>query len=152
MSRPSYNDFCTSFRPEVAGVEIQGTTLLADAACDWFGVDRYSGIIVFVNVGTVGGTSPTLTVRLRTIMPDGASDAEKGDGTKIELAASASITATGKYGFGFVSSGNDVFTDASLAAGTFLNIPLGMCCDLLLDVGGTSPSFVITSLEVILVR
>lgn len=140
MSKPAFNDFSSKFIPEVSGVEIAGTTITSSKTTDVFGVDRYSGIIVFLDV-TVG--AGTLDVKLRTIMPD--------DATFIEIAAATQITATSKSGFGFVSAGNAVFTDAALAAGTFKTIPLGQKCNILLTVSGGG-SITVNRFDVILVR
>lgn len=138
MSKPAFNDFSTKFVPEALGVEVLGS-VAADVTTDKFGVDRYSGIIVYLDIASITGT---LDVKLRTIMPD--------DTTGIQIAAMTQITAAGKFGMGFVSAGNAVFTDAALAAGTFKTIPLGQKCDIFLDV--TTGPVVITRFDVILVR
>lgn len=143
MSKPAGNNFSTDFIPEVAGVELSGN-LLVSKTCDRFGIDRYTGVIFYIEIGTVTGTNPTLDIKLRTLMPNDQ---------PIQVAASAQITVAGKYGFGCVSSGNTVFTDATLLAGTFRAMPLGDTCDILFTVGGTAtPTFPINALHVILIQ
>lgn len=146
MSRPAFNDFSTAFSPEASGVAIAGTTLTTSVTTDRFGTDRYSAIIVYLEIGAVSGT---LDVKLRTVMPDGSLVGTGGTG--IEIAAATQITGSGKSGFGFVGSGNAVFTTASLSAGTFKTLPLGQMCDILLTVSGGG-SIVVTRFDVILIR
>lgn len=102
------------------------------------GCDRYSACKIEVNVTAASGTSPTLDIKLQTLLPDNT--------TWMDVAAFNQITGISKNVLDFVSAGSTVnaVTTDTLTAGTILSVLLGRRIRLRGIVAGTNPSFTVT--------
>lgn len=122
----------------------QDSTWLASAAqtatftTETKGADRFVGVIVLVKVSAVSGTTPTLDVKLQTLMPDGS--------TWCDIAAMTQITSALNKALFFLSSGSAEYTvvDGTLTAGTIKTVPLGRVIRVKGVIGGTNPSFTLS--------
>jgi hypothetical protein len=89
------------------------------------------GVQLFVNVGTVTGTTPTLVVRVQ------AQDPVSSNWVDIPGAATASITAT----TGTTPVLLTIYPGTTATANSVINLPLPRTYRLAWVVGGTTPSF-----------
>lgn len=94
-----------------------------------------SGAVIVLNMGVVSGTTPTLTAQLQ-----GSAD---GGTTFFNIpgAVTASITATGVYVLA-------VYPGVTVAANAAVSFPLPRTWRLVYTIGGTTPSFTITNVQV----
>lgn len=100
------------------------------------GVDSYSMADIYLTVGTVTGTSPTLNVYLQKLSPDNT--------TWQDIASCTQITSsTQKQSFTPISSSQVPFapTDASLTQTTMKLAAMGGIWRVKYVIGGTNPSF-----------
>lgn len=99
-------------------------------------VDSYTMADVFLTVGTVSGTTPTLNMYLQKLSPDGA--------TWQDIASCTQVTSsTQKQSFTPISASQVPFapTDATLTQTTMKLAAMGSTWRLKWVIGGTSPSF-----------
>ena len=102
------------------------------------------GVVVVVNMGTVSGTTPTCTVKMQGSLDGGTTWYD------IPGATTAAITATGVYAI-------TVYPGAPTVAGTATSItgtascgqPLPRSWRIVATIGGTTPSFTFTNVQVI---
>ena len=94
-----------------------------------------SGAVIVFNVGAVSGTTPTMVLKLQ-----GSSD---GGTTFYDLpnAATVSITATGVYVL-------SVYPGVTVAANAAVSHPMPRTWRVVWTIGGTTPSFTITNIQV----
>ena len=94
-----------------------------------------SGAVIVFNVGAVSGTTPTMVLKLQ-----GSSD---GGTTFYDLpnAATVSITATGVYVL-------SVYPGVTVAANAAVSHPMPRTWRVVWTIGGTTPSFAITNIQV----
>ncbi len=94
-----------------------------------------AGVSVVLNVGTVSGTTPTLVAKLQ-----GSAD---GGTTWFDIpgAATASLTATGVYVL-------TCYPGAAAAANAVVSFPLPRTWRVVYTIGGTTPSFTLTNVQV----
>lgn len=93
------------------------------------------GAVLLFSIGTVSGTTPTCTFKLQ-----GSAD---GGTTWFDIpgAATASITATGTYVLA-------IYPGATVAANAAVSYPLPRTWRVVWTIGGTTPSFTITNVQV----
>ena len=102
------------------------------------GCDKFTAVNMQVTVASIGGTSPTLNVYLQQLAADGSK--------WYDIASMTQITANGDYMLCYVSAGSSNFTTTtgSLTAGTIRTVPMGRFQRVHCDLGGTSPTMVLT--------
>ena len=104
-------------------------------------VDRMNEVTVMVTAASVTGTLPTLVVYLQKLGPDGS--------TWIDIAATETIISAESRVLEFISSKHAnvdyALTTAALSPGMIRDASLGGKVRLYYLIGGTNPSFTISS-------
>jgi hypothetical protein len=97
------------------------------------------GAAISINMGTVSGTTPTFTAQAQ-FSPDGGTT-----WVNIAGAVTASITATGVYTL-------IIYPGVTVAANASISYPLPRTWRLNYTIGGTTPSFTITNVQVAYIK
>lgn len=106
------------------------------SAGKWTGVGNYSSADLYLTVGTVTGTTPTLNVYIQKLSPDGVTWQDIASSTQV-------VASTQKQSFTTISASQVPFTptDATLTQTTMKLAQMGSIWRVKWVIGGTNPSF-----------
>lgn len=93
------------------------------------------GAFIVINMGAVSGTTPTFAAKLQVSSDGGTTFVDYPNATW------ASITATGTYAL-------LIYPDATVSANVAVSAPLPRTWRIVWTIGGTTPSFTITNIQV----